>query len=117
MNPQQKPGQLRQTAEALIAAVNAFDVERTLRLFTPDAVIDDPSTGHRFDGHAGVRKYIEEYFIGYQTVTRLLSLRRLTSDIARVRVSFTGTFGHETGLLEISVDSGGLITRIDATLE
>ncbi|EWY35760.1 hypothetical protein N825_35915 [Skermanella stibiiresistens SB22] len=34
-----------------------------------------------------------------------------------MRVDFTGDFGHEIGLLDISVDGDGLITRIDADLE
>lgn len=108
---------LRRTADALIAATNAFDAERALKLFAPDAVIDDPSTGHRFDGHAGIRTYIEQYFIGYHTVTHLLSIERMGIMSARVRVDFTGDFGHEVGLLEISVDTDGLIVRIDANLE
>jgi len=108
---------LCKAADILIAATNAFDVESALPLFAPDAVIDDSSTGHRFDGHAGIRRYIEEYFIGYHTVTRLLSIERLGNSRARVRVDFTGDFGHEIGLLEISVNSYGLIERIDADLE
>lgn len=68
---------LRHVADALIAATNAFAVERVLALFAHDAVIDDPSTGHRFDGHAGIRRYVEQYFVGYQTVTRFLSMQRL----------------------------------------
>lgn len=109
--------ELRTVGEALLAATNAFDVEKALHLFALDAVIDDPSTGHRFDGHVGVRDYIERYFIGYHTVARLLSIERLTADRTRVRVDFTGDFGHETGLLEISVNADGLIVRIDADLE
>lgn len=68
---------LSKAADALIAATNAFDVESALLLFAPDAVIDDPSTGHCFDRHAGIRRYIEQYFVGYHTVTRLLSIERL----------------------------------------
>jgi ketosteroid isomerase-like protein len=113
----QQTDDLRQTADGLLAATNDFDTERALKLFTPDAVIDDPSTGHRFDGHAGIRTYIEQYFIGYHTVSRLLSIKRLGPRSARVRVDFSGDFGHEFGLLEISVDSKGLIVRIDANLE
>lgn len=108
---------LRATADALIAATNAFDVESALRLFAADAVIDDPSTGHRFAGHAGVREYVERYFVGYRTATRLLSIERLGDRRARVRVDFSGDFGHEIGLLEIAVDANGLIVRIDADLE
>lgn len=108
---------LRQTADALIAAINAFDADAALTLFTADAVIDDPSTGHRFDGHAGIRDYIERYFIGYHTATRLLSIKGAGERRVRVRVDFTGDFGHEIGLLDISVNAHGLIMRIDADLE
>ncbi|HEV2680136.1 MAG TPA: nuclear transport factor 2 family protein [Rhodanobacter sp.] len=108
---------LRAAADALIAATNAFDVEVALALFTPEAVIDDPSTGQRFEAHAGIRNYLERYFVGYRTVTRFLSIKRLGVDRARVRVDFTGDFGHEIGLLAISVDADGLIVRINADLE
>ena len=108
---------LRQVVDALIAATNAFAVERVLGLFAHDAVIDDPSTGHRFDGHAGIRRYVEQYFVGYQTVTRFLSMQRTGPQRARVRVDFTGDFGHEIGNLDITVDALGLIARLDADLE
>ncbi|GLS37398.1 hypothetical protein GCM10010869_29910 [Mesorhizobium tianshanense] len=108
---------LQATVDALIGATNAFQVEAVLALFTTDAVIDDPSTGHRFVGHAGIRDYLEQYFVGYHTVTRFLSIESLGDNHARVRVDFTGDFGHEIGLLEMSVNADGLIVRIDADLE
>lgn len=108
---------LRETADVLIAATNAFDIDTALTLFTPDAVIDDPSTGQRFDGHPGIRDYVERYFIGYHTVTRFLSIERISETQARVRVDFTGDFGHEIGLLDISINADGLITRIGADLQ
>lgn len=108
---------LRHMAEALIAATNAFDTEAAVALFAPDAVIDDPSTGHRFDGEAGVRDYIERYFVAYRTVTRLLSIDSLGEGRCRLRVDFTGDFGHEIGRLGIAVNADGLIARIDADLE
>ena len=104
-------------ADTLIDATNAFDVERVLALFARDAVIDDPSTGHRFEGQAGVRHYIVQFFIGYHTVTRLLSIEHLALDHVRLRVDFTGDFGHEVGLLEMKANEHGLIARIDADLE
>ncbi len=110
-------GTLRAAADALIAATNAFDADTAVTLFAPDAVIDDPSTGHRFDGHAGIRAYIERYFVGHRTVTRILSIDRIGDGQARVRVDFTGDFGHEIGRLDISIDADGLIVRIDADLE
>jgi ketosteroid isomerase-like protein len=108
---------LRKTADALIAATNSFDVDAALKLFAPDAVIDDPSTGHCFDGHAGIRAYVDQFFVGYHTVTRLLSLENPSAGLARVRVDFTGDFGHEIGWLNMSVDAAGTIVRIDASLE
>lgn len=108
---------LRLAVDAFIAAANCHDVARVLALFAPDAVIDDPSTGHRFDGHPGIRSYIEQYFIGYHTVTRFLSMRALARNRAQVRVDFTGDFGNETGLLILSVNQEGAIVRIDASLE
>jgi len=108
---------LRAIADALIAAANAFDADTAVTLFTPDAVINDPSTGHRFDGHAGIRDYIERYFADYYTVTCFLSIETFGETRARVLVDFTGDFGHEIGILDISVNANGLITRIDADLE
>lgn len=105
------------TVVAFISATNAFDIERALALFSTTAVIDDPSTGCTFNKHAGVREYLEKYFVGYHTVTRLLSLEGFGDARARARVDFTGDFGHEIGLLLVAVDSAGRISRIDAALE
>jgi len=112
-----KINNLRKAVDAFIAATNSYDVERVLVLFTPDAVIDDPSTGHCFDGHVGIRNYIEQFFIGYRTVTRFLSIESLGHNQARVRVDFKGNFGHEIGWLDMSVNTEGIIVRIDAGLE
>lgn len=108
---------VRPLADGFIAGANAFDVDAVIALFASDAVIDDPSTGRRFDGHAGIRDYIERFFVGYRTATRFLSLESIDDSRARVRVDFTGDFGHEIGLLEITVNDDGLIARIDADLE
>lgn len=106
---------LRKKADELIAAINAFDVDKVLILFTPDAVIDDPSTGHRFDGHPGIRDYVERYFIGYHTVSKILSSQVVRG--MRLRVDFTGDFGHEIGLIELVFDADGRIVRMDVDLE
>lgn len=108
---------LRNVAEALIAATNAGDADTVVALFTPDAMIDDPSTGHRFDGYAGIRSYVDQYFVGYHTVTRLLAIDTLPDGRARVRVDFAGDFGNEIGRLDLTVDDDHRITRIDADLE
>jgi ketosteroid isomerase-like protein len=103
--------------DALINATNGYDVDAALALFTPNAVIDDPSTGERFDGHPGIREYVERFFVGYHTVTKLLSVKSLDASRVRARVEFTGDFGHEIGRLDLTIDPAGLIARIDADLE
>lgn len=108
---------LRRVADTLIVAMNDFSVESTVYLFTTDAVIDDPSTGRQFHGHTGIRNYIERYFIGYNTVTSFLASEILSDSCARVRVDFTGDFGHEIGLLVITINTDEFIVRIDANLE
>lgn len=67
----------RAIADALIAATNKGDADAAVALFTPDALIDDPSTGRRFDGHPRIREYVARYFAAYHTVTRLLSIDTL----------------------------------------
>lgn len=102
---------------AFIQAANAFDVEGALALFDSDAVIDDVSVGDAFVGTAGIRLYLEQFFVGYNTASKLLSLERRGEFAAIVRVDFTGDFGHETGSLRIEIGADGLIERIEADLE
>jgi ketosteroid isomerase-like protein len=108
---------IRVIANALIDAFNAGDADAVVALFTSNAVIDDPSTGERFDGHAGIRDYVERFFVGYHTVTELLDVSALPDGRSRIRVDFTGDFGHEIGRLDLTIDGAGRITRIDADLE
>jgi ketosteroid isomerase-like protein len=117
MNPLRKAQSRDKIGAAFVTAANAGDVDAVLSIFTPDALIDDPSTGGYFLGREGIRKYIEQYFIGYHTVTRMLSQERLGADRIRLRVDFTGDFGHEIGLLDMFVDPAGMVVRIDASLE
>ena len=108
---------MQELVESFIATANAFDVEGTLPLFAPSAVIDDVSVGDAFVGTDGVRRYLERFFVGYNTLSKLLSLETPDAFNANVRLDFTGDFGHEIGILKITVNSAGLIARIDADLE
>ncbi|MDB5281499.1 MAG: hypothetical protein JWO06_574 [Bacteroidota bacterium] len=100
-----------------IKATNAFDVEGALKLFAADAVIDDVSVGEKFKNTAGVRKYLEKFFVGYKTVTKLESVEVLDAGNAKAQVDFTGDFGHETGGLNFILNADGLIVKIDAYLD
>jgi hypothetical protein len=75
-----------------LALSNAFDTARYLKKYHKDAVLDDPSVGQVFKGESGIRKYFEDYFIGYKTQTRLLKLDILSDQTARMEVEFTGEF-------------------------
>lgn len=103
--------------EQLIAATNAFDIDAALSLFAADSVIDDVSVGSKFVGRAGVRRYLETYFAGYNTVSKLISLETVDERHAKAHLDFTGDFGHEMGFLDITVASDGLITRVTADLD
>jgi hypothetical protein len=100
-----------------IRTANAFDIDKTLALFAPDAIIDDVSVGDAFVGAEGVRRYLEQFFVGYNTASELLSIERLDDLHSVIRLDFTGDFGHEIGILKFAINSDGLIERIDADLE
>lgn len=108
---------MQKLVETFIRTANAFDIDGALSLFTPDAVIDDVSVGDAFVGKAGIRRYFERFFIGYNTASQLLSIEDLDGFNATVRLDFTGDFGHEIGVLKIAINADGLIERIDADLE
>lgn len=101
----------------LIAATNAFDVKAALEAFAPDAVIDDVSVGQTFAGSAGVRRYLEQFFVGYHTVSKVLSIDSHGENQALVRLDFSGDFGQETGRLDVTTNADGLIAAIDADLD
>ena len=67
---------MRTLVENFIRTTNAFDIEGALALFEPNAVIDDVSVGDAFSGEAGIRAYVERFFVGYNTTSRLLSLEQ-----------------------------------------
>ncbi|WCK69000.1 nuclear transport factor 2 family protein [Agrobacterium tumefaciens] len=108
---------MQKLVESFIATANAFDVEGALSLFAADAVIDDVSVGDAFVGQDGVRQYLERFFVGFSTSSKLLSVEELDGPHSDVRLDFSGDFGHEIGILKITVNPIGLIERIDADLE
>lgn len=108
---------MKQLVNNFIENANAFDVDGMLALFNADAVIDDVSVGGAFVGTDGVRRYLEQYFVGYHTTTKLLTLEQQDAVTASARVDFTSDFGNETGWLRIQLGANGLIERIDANLD
>jgi hypothetical protein len=108
---------MQKLVESFVSTANAFDVDGALSLFAADAVIDDVSVGDAFVGTDGVRQYLERFFVGYSTRSRLLSVVEMDGFHADVRLDFTGDFGHEVGILKIAINPDGLIERIDADLE
>jgi ketosteroid isomerase-like protein len=103
--------------ERLFAATNAFDVEATVKLFAPDAILDDSSVGEKFEGQAGIRRYLEQYFVDYNTVSTVLSVEPSGERRIRARVDFTGDFGHEIGFFDIEAGADGRIVSLVTYLE
>ena len=112
-----KEPSIKKIIQQFINATNEFDVKAALTLFADDAVIDDVSVGEKFRNTAGVRKYLEKFFVGYHTVTKLESIKVIDNCHAKAQVDFTGDFGHETGGLNFTINTKGLITTIDAHLD
>jgi len=108
---------IRDMIDRFVAATNAFDVDAALALFAPDAVIDDVSVGETFEKTAGVRRYLEQFFVGYHTVSRLDAIEVTDDRHARAQLDFTGDFGHETGFLDVTTNADGLIGSMDAALD
>lgn len=75
-----------------IAASNAFDTEKYLEFYLPDAVLDDPSVGRKFKGIEGIQEYFDNYFIGYSTHIKQIFLKISDDNKAHLEVNFTGDF-------------------------
>ncbi len=108
---------MQQLIEKFIETTNAGNIDGALSLFAPDAVVDDVSVGDAFVGRDGVRLYLERFFVGYHTFSKLVSIETTDDFHADVRLDFTGDFGHETGILKIALNADGLIERADADLD
>lgn len=82
--------------------------------YNTDAILDDPSVGRKFIGHDGIREYFNNYFIGYETQTRLVKLETDDNDAVHLEVEFTGTFPGEKlgGLFEMTFKDGKIATVI-----
>lgn len=75
-----------------IAAGNAYDTEKYLSFYLPNAVMDDPSVGSKFEGHKGIQQYFDSYFIGNNTHTEQVKLKIIDQRNAYLEVLFTGDF-------------------------
>ena len=75
-----------------LVASNACDTKSYLEKWHTEAILDDPSVGEVFKGHPGIKKYFENYFIGYKTQTRLVQLDIISGNEAHMEVEFTGQF-------------------------
>jgi ketosteroid isomerase-like protein len=60
--------------ERFIAAANKGDVAAFLALFAADGVVDD--WGRRFTGHAAIRNWSDEEFIGKQVSLKVTGFER-----------------------------------------
>ncbi len=94
--------------EDFLIVSNAYDTEKYLEKWNKDAVLEDPSVGQIFKGHSGVKKYFDDYFIGYKTQTRLEKLEIISDLEAYLEVEFTGEFpeGRIGGTFEFIFNNG-----------
>lgn len=97
--------------ESWLAASNDYDTESYLSKYHQDAILDDPSVGRTFEGHDGIKRYFDAYFIGYKTQTRLVKLEIKDENFVHVEVEFTGDFpeGQIGGMFDLQFKSGLII--------
>lgn len=91
-----------------LAVSNAYNTEKYLEKWHKNATLDDLSVGQVFQGHAGIKKYFESYFIGYKTQTRLVKLDIINENEVHTEVEFTGEFpeGKIGGILDFTFNDG-----------
>ena len=91
-----------------LAVSNAYDTKSYLEKWQEKAVLNDPSVGHIFKGHSGIRTYFEDYFIGYKTQTKLIKLDIISESEAHIEVEFTGEFpgGRIGGIFDFTFKDG-----------
>jgi hypothetical protein len=77
---------------SFLASANAFDTNTFIKHWHKDAVLDDPSVGRKFNGHDEIREYFEDYFIGYQTQTKLTKTVAKGEQEIYIEVLFSGSF-------------------------
>ena len=99
---------IRQFVQDWLAAGNAFETNTYLGKWHKNAVLEDPSVGQIFNGHPGIQKYFEDYFIAYKTNTRLINLEIITGNTAHIDVEFTGEFpgGTVRGVFDLIFKEG-----------
>lgn len=91
-----------------LSVSNAYGTENYLHFWHKNATLDDPSVGEVFKGHSGIRKYFEDYFIGYKTQTRLVKMEIINDNEIHTEVEFTGEFpgGKIGGTFDFSFKDG-----------
>jgi len=75
-----KNAELPVTIERFIAAANKGDVAGFLALFPADGVVDD--WGRKFTGHAAIRGWSDEEFIGKQVSLKVTGFERKGDTVA-----------------------------------
>ena len=100
-----------------LSAANAYDAKGFIEKWRKDATLDDSSVGELLKGHSGIRRYFEDYFIGYNTQTRLVQLDIINDNKAQIEVEFTGNFPGNTigGIFDFTF-KGGKILFVKAEL-
>tara|TARA_R110002126_G_scaffold69046_3_gene174745 strand:- start:17 stop:355 length:339 start_codon:yes stop_codon:yes gene_type:complete len=91
-----------------IEASNTFDTKKYLSFYLSDAILDDPSVGKKFSGHAAIKEYFNSYFIGYNTHTEIVNIDISGEHQVHLEVKFTGDFpeGNTRGTFDFTFKNG-----------
>ena len=91
-----------------IKSSNAFETKKYLSFYLPDAILDDPSVGRKFIGHAEIEEYFNSYFIGYNTHTEIVKMDISDEHQVYLEVNFTSNFpeGDIVGTFDLTFKDG-----------
>lgn len=99
---------IKEFIDDFLAVSNNYDTEKYINKWQETAILNDSSVGRVFRGHQGIKEYFENYFISYNTQTRLLKLDIVSETEAHIEVHFTGDFpeGEIGGTFDFTFENG-----------
>ena len=90
---------LRERSEQLVAAEAQRDIDKVLKYYSPDAIIEPPSAPV-VKGHDAIRELYKEFY-------RTVPFVSFTATITALEVAGAGDLAYETGINRFEFDKGG----------
>ncbi|WP_273706025.1 GyrI-like domain-containing protein [Leuconostoc mesenteroides] len=104
------------TISRFIHFLNLGNTKTFANFFSENAIIEDSSIGKTFESKPQLIDYVDTYFKNYHTKTKIMKAQLIDEHKVTIHAHFSGDFGDEDGIMEISLDSDNLISHMYANL-